>query len=80
MQQQLHSTALARPSPEIANLVEARIRTRVGGRMGDLEVSIRDNGVILRGHAPTYYVKQIAQHAAMETTGLPVLANEIEVC
>jgi len=34
----------------------------------------------LRGRAKTYYAKQLAQHAVMEATDLPVLANEIEVC
>jgi len=33
----------------------------------------------LRGQVHTYYAKQLAQHAVMETTGLPILANEIEV-
>jgi hypothetical protein len=40
---------------------------------------IQDNGLILRGQAHTYFAKQLAQHAAMEVTELPILANEIEV-
>jgi hypothetical protein len=40
---------------------------------------IADKGLILCGRARTYYAKQRAQHAVMEATGLPILANEIEV-
>jgi osmotically-inducible protein OsmY len=42
-------------------------------------VVLHAGGVILRGQARTFYAKQLAQHAAMDITGLPVLANEIEV-
>jgi hypothetical protein len=42
-------------------------------------VILHPAGVVLRGQSTTYYAKQIVQHAAMELTGLPVLANEIEV-
>jgi hypothetical protein len=34
--------------------------------------------VVLEGHAQTYYVKQLAQHAVMEAD-LPIIANDIEV-
>jgi hypothetical protein len=37
------------------------------------------SGKALRGFAHTYYAKQLAQHAVMEATKLPILANEIEV-
>jgi hypothetical protein len=46
----------------------------------DLQVLGRDNGLVLKGHSRTYYAKQLAQHAVMEATQLPILANEIEVC
>jgi hypothetical protein len=34
---------------------------------------------VLRGRARTYYAKQLAQHAVMQATALPILRNEIEV-
>ncbi len=40
---------------------------------------IENDGLILRGHASTYYAKQMAQHVAVQVSGLPVVANEIEV-
>jgi hypothetical protein len=64
---------------EDATRVEAHIRSRLSGRVRDLHLVVQGRGVVLRGHSPTYYGKQLAQHAAMEATGLPVLANEIEV-
>ncbi len=64
-----------------ADLLEALIRRRLVGRgsVRDLRVLVRGQGLVLQGHAPTYYAKQLAQHAAAEVSGLPVLANEIEV-
>jgi hypothetical protein len=59
--------------------IEAYVRHRLAGRVRDFRVLIRDRGLVLRGRAPTYYVKQLAQHAVMERVGLPILANEIEV-
>jgi hypothetical protein len=38
-----------------------------------------DEGLILQGHASTYYAKQLAQQAVMAGTTLPIVANEIEV-
>jgi hypothetical protein len=40
---------------------------------------VTDAGLVLRGHARTYHARQLAEHAAMSTTGLPVARNEIEV-
>ena len=52
---------------------------RWGRRVNDLRLALDGDGLVLRGRAPTYYVKQLAQHAAAEACGLPVRANEIEV-
>lgn len=60
--------------------LEEHVRCRLGGRVRDLQLMGQANGVVLRGHCHTYYAKQLAQHAVMETTELPILANEIEVC
>jgi hypothetical protein len=59
--------------------LEARVRCRLSGRVHDLQVLGRANGLVLKGHSPTYYAKQLAQHALMEVSELPILANEIEV-
>jgi hypothetical protein len=62
-----------------ATELEGRIQCRLGGQISQFRLVIVDNGLILRGHARTYYAKQLAQHAVMEATELPILANEIEV-
>lgn len=59
--------------------VEAHVQCRLGGRIHDLRLVVTGEGLILRGHAHTYYAKQLAQHAVTEMTGLPIVANEIEV-
>jgi hypothetical protein len=59
--------------------LEARIRVRLRGLVCDLTVVAREHGLVLRGRAVSYYAKQLAQHAAMNITCLPILANEIVV-
>src|SRR5262249_45306545 len=69
---------------ELANTssehLELLVQSRLGGRVRDLRVLIRQDGVILQGRAGTYHAKQLAQHAAMELIRLPIVANDIEVC
>jgi hypothetical protein len=48
-------------------------------RILGLRVVFRPEGLILQGRTDTYHVKQLAQHAAMTTIDIPILANEIEV-
>jgi hypothetical protein len=59
--------------------IESHVQARLAGRVRDLRVLIRDEGLVLQGHARTYYAKQLAQHTVMDRTGLPLHANEIEV-
>ena len=59
--------------------LEANVQCRLGGRLRDFRLVFEEHGVILQGRARTYYAKQLAQHAVMEGTNLPILANEIEV-
>jgi hypothetical protein len=59
--------------------LEAFMHRRLGNRVRDLRVVRQGGGLILHGWAATYHAKQLAQHAAMEMSPLPILANEIEV-
>jgi hypothetical protein len=45
----------------------------------DFQLTFRERGLVLRGHAHTWYAKQLALQAVMEATQLPILLNEIEV-
>ena len=60
--------------------LENRVQAKLSGRIRNLRVLLRDCGIVLRGTARTYHAKQLAQHAVMTETQLPILANEIEVC
>ena len=64
---------------ENSTRVEGYVRSRLNGRVYNLRVVFRDQGLVLQGCAHTYYAKQLAQHALQEASGLPILANEIEV-
>jgi hypothetical protein len=59
--------------------LEAKVRRRVKGRLWNLRLALRGNGLVLEGSAPCYYAKQLAQHAVMEATDCPILLNAIEV-
>jgi hypothetical protein len=74
----LQSPAAIEGSEAIAEL-ETRLQCRFGGRIHHFRLIAQDTGLILRGRSSTYYAKQLAQHAVMEATELPILANEIEV-
>ena len=72
------STFVETPSLPEEHL-EAIVQRRLGGRVRDLRIVFRRNGIILQGRTNTYHAKQLAQHAAMEAAGVPILANDIEV-
>lgn len=67
------------PRVESLDSLESLVYNRLGGRVRDLHILVRGKGLILQGRAATYHAKQLAQHAAMELAGLPIVANDIEV-
>ena len=67
-------------NPAEIDRLETHAQGRLNGRVRDFRLVLRGNGLILKGRAPTYYAKQLAQHVIMEATGLPIVANEIQVC
>ena len=52
---------------------------KLRGRLSGLRLELHGGGVILRGTARSFYAKQLAQHAVMTGTTLPIVRNEIEV-
>jgi hypothetical protein len=66
------------PPRELEGL-EGRVQCLMNGRVRDLRLLFQEDGLILKGFSRSYYAKQIAQHAVMNGTDLPILANEIEV-
>jgi hypothetical protein len=71
---------LAPPSLAAMAELEARIQAHLNKRVRDFQLVMRGDGLVLHGFAATYYAKQLAQHAVLEATTLPILANEIQVC
>jgi hypothetical protein len=59
--------------------LEKHLHNRLGRRVRHLRVQTREGGLVLQGRANTYHIKQLAQHALMHATRLPLVANEIEV-
>jgi hypothetical protein len=66
-------------TPEQLARIEEHVRCRLTGRVRELQLLVCEDGLVLRGHAHTYHAKQLTQQAVMETTNLPIRANEIEV-
>jgi hypothetical protein len=60
--------------------LESLMQRRLGNRVRDLRIEVQPDGIVLQGRTTTYHAKQLAQHAAMELTNLPIVANDIEVC
>ncbi len=67
------------PIQEMLDRLGIRVQHQLSGRLRNFHLKRRDHGVVLRGQARTYYAKQLAQHAVMRATELPILHNEIEV-
>jgi CheY-like chemotaxis protein len=57
----------------------AQVQHQLSGRLRDFRLRRRGAGVVLTGRAGSYHAKQLAQHAVMRGTALPILGNEIEV-
>ena len=64
---------------EVIDEIETHVQSVLGGRVRDFCLLVREGGLVLHGYARAYYAKQLAQHAVMEATDLPILANEIVV-
>jgi osmotically-inducible protein OsmY len=60
------------------DLLKAFVKQEVR-RLRNFEVEMLEGGVVLHGQAPSYYAKQLAQHAVMRATDVRILANEIVV-
>jgi hypothetical protein len=67
--------------PPVLNLdqLAVRLEGNLAGRIRDFQLLRHDQGIVLRGLARTYHAKQLAQHAVMKETPVPIWANEIEV-
>ena len=71
----------AQPPLSEAQRVTDVLTNRFGKRVRNLVVSFNKNedGLILKGQTATFHAKQQVQHAAMDISSLPIVANQIEV-
>jgi hypothetical protein len=68
-----------RPSSYALQQLENRVQALLCGRVREFHLVGNEVGVVLYGFARSYYAKQLAQHAVMAESQLPIVANEIEV-
>jgi hypothetical protein len=56
------------------------VQSRTGGRIRGLNVEVIDRDVVISGRTSTYYVKQLATHAALDLAGqFATLTNDVSV-
>jgi hypothetical protein len=66
-------------SPQLKHELEDRILARTSRRVRNLAVELRPEGVVLRGDAASYYIKQLAQHGVRDVLPHVSLQNAITV-
>jgi hypothetical protein len=64
---------------QIQQELEQRVLARTGRRVRDLAIELSPERIVLRGHAATYYVKQLAQHGIRDVLPEVCLENAIVV-
>ena len=59
--------------------VETEVDRQLRGRLHEFRIRSDGQGIVLAGTAPSFYVKQLAQHAVQRLTPLTIVRNDIEV-
>ncbi len=67
------------PCSEDLEQIQQEIRCNLSLRVHNFRIRAVGEGLILEGRTKTYYGKQLVQHAVMDTTDFPILANNIVV-
>ena len=77
---QVPSSNFRMDSVELAEKIDAILRSQFGFGVRDLRVTISETGLILDGIVSSYHSKQLAQHVAKKVSGRTITANKIHVC
>lgn len=64
-------------SSELTELVERVIRNRTGGQIRELRVDVFNGEVVLSGRTTTYYIKQLATHAALDAVEKEIIGRDM---
>ena len=59
--------------------LERQVAPRTGRRVRNLAIELSSERIVLRGHADTYYIKQLAQHGVRDVLPQVRLDNDIIV-
>ena len=70
---------LDRPSTAELDQLERHIQRDLSLRVHNFRMQACGEGLVLEGRTKTYYGKQMVQHAVMDATDFPILANNIVV-
>jgi osmotically-inducible protein OsmY len=70
-------TAARRAGP--ADLAERALRNSPYLALRNVTCEYQDGALTLRGHLPTYYLKQVAQAVVARVEGVRRVVNEVEV-
>ena len=65
------------PSDVLVEELLAHVERWLGNRLSDFRVSFQAGGLVLKGRADSLHAKQLVQQAVIESTDLPIVANEI---
>jgi hypothetical protein len=68
-----------RPARLATEQAKCRLRGHSYRALRYLSCELTGDVLILRGHVPSYYLKQVAQEAVLEVAGDVQVVNEIEV-
>jgi hypothetical protein len=64
----------------LADQIIRLVQSKTGGQIDGLSVSVTGGDVVISGRARSYYLKQLATHAALDLAGrFTTLTNEIVV-
>lgn len=77
------STSPAEPAQPRDEKLKAQVQSSLGStgyqQLRRIDVDVADGHVMLSGRVARYYLRQIAQQAAMNTDGVETVGIEIEV-
>lgn len=68
------------PAESLREQITRLVQSRTGGRIHALSVDVIGGEVVISGRTTTYYLKQLATHAALDLAGqFTSLSNHIAV-
>ena len=59
--------------------IKALLQEELRGRLHNFQLTLRGECLVLEGSAPSYYAKQLAQHAVMRAADSEVVLNQLVV-